>query len=283
MESVLLSNKNFNVHDTLTCGQTFRFRQFNNGFIVNTLDKCAYVCDQKDGVLLTCKKTDLDYFKHYFDLSRDYEKIENLAKNSGYDILSKCADMGKGIRILNQDKTEMLFSFIISQNNNIPRIKGIIERLCVSLGEKKKFLDIEYYTFPTIESLASKDLSFYNSLGLGYRANYIYRLANQIKEGLNVEDFSILDSENLKKRLLEIYGVGPKVADCVMLFGFHKSDCFPVDTWIEKIYREDFLGKLTDRNKISQWFCRQFKENSGYFQQYLFYYKRSLEKMAFAK
>ena len=219
----------------------------------------------------------MEFFKNYFDLNRDYAKIVDCAKNSGYDILVQCAQMGKGIRILNQDKTEMLFSFIISQNNNIPRIKGIIERLCVSLGEKKRFLDENYYTFPTVNRLASKSLDFYTSIGLGYRANYIYRLANDIKNGLNIEEFDSLDSASLKKRLVQIYGVGPKVADCVMLFGFHRSDSFPVDTWIEKVYKQDFNGKLTNREKIAQWFTAEFKENSGYFQQYLFYFKRSLE------
>ena len=179
---------------------------------------------------------------------------------------------------MNQDPTETLFSFIISQNNKIPRIKGIIEKLCTALGEKKKFKEIEYYAFPTIEKMAEKSSGFYKSLSLGYRADYIYKLSLEMKNGFTISKLSGLSTPELKRALLKIYGVGPKVADCVMLFGFHRADSFPVDTWIDKVYRENFNGTLKDRAKIADWFLNEFKENAGYFQQYLFHYKRIKEK-----
>ncbi|MCQ2387921.1 MAG: hypothetical protein MJ066_05725 [Clostridia bacterium] len=171
----------------------------------------------------------------------------------------------------------MLYSFIVSQNNNIPRIKLILERLSKKFGDKKRFLDIDFYSFPKSEIMAKYDIKSFTELGLGYRDTYIERLSKSIANGFEIEKLNVLDTERLKTELLKIYGVGPKVADCVLLFGFHRSNSFPVDTWIEKVYKENLNGKLTDRKKISQFLADKYGENAGYFQQYMFYYKRSLE------
>ena len=268
----------FDPLSTLDCGQIFRFSKYDNGFKVFSMDKCAIIYLENGKTIIECNIEDKDYFYNFFDLARDYKSICDSAKKENISILSSAIDSGKGIRILNQDKIEMLFSFIVSQNNNIPRIKGIIEKLCSNLGEKKTFKDIEYYAFPSIEKMASKDEQFYASIGLGYRAKYIKNLAEEIKNGLDVYAIDKLDTVSLKKKLLTILGVGPKVADCVSLFGFHRSDSFPVDTWIEKVYKDDFKGTIKDREKIARYFVERFKENSGYYQQYLFYYKRLIEK-----
>ncbi len=275
MKKIIFSNEFFNIEDTLLCGQIFRFSPYNDGYLVFSSSKCAYLCYVQDNTEIHCEDSDYDYFYHYFDLDRNYQAIYEDALNENEDILSVSARLGKGIRILNQDRLEMLFSFIVSQNNNIPRIKGIIEKLCAGLGEKKEFLDTSYYTFPSVEKMANAPLEFYKSIGLGYRAPYIKRLADDLFSGyIDFSRFLSLSSADLKKELISIYGVGGKVADCVMLFGFHRTDSFPVDTWIEKVYREDFNGELTDRTKISEWFVDKFGQNSGYYQQYLFYYKR---------
>ena len=124
------------------------------------------------------------------------------------------------------------------------------------------------------------DETFFDGVGLGYRAPFIKRLADELYSGaLDLESYKELSAAELKKALKRIYGVGQKVADCAILFGFHKSDCFPVDVWLEKVYRENFNGTLTDREKISEWFVQKFGEDSGFFQQYLFYYKRVLESV----
>ena len=278
MEKIIFNSQYFNVLDTLDCGQVFRFSPFEKGFIVVSQDKCAYLYHQGDNAVIECQKQDREYFYNYFDLSRDYAKICQSAINENIPVLTTAVQGGKGIRILNQDKEEMLFSFMISQNNNIPRIKGIINKLCTFLGDKKEFLGQEYYSFPTAQKMAEKDVGFYESIGLGYRAKYIKSLADAIKNGLNVNDFSNLSTKDLKKQLTSIFGVGPKVADCVSLFGFHRSDSFPVDTWIEKVYVEDLKGTMKDRSKIADYLVKRFKENSGYYQQYLFYYKRLNQK-----
>ncbi len=273
-----VSDSFFSVKDTLTCGQIFRFTESNGVYRVISDDKLCYAKNMPDGVYIECNDADIDYFRHFFDLETDYSKIYNRAISSGYEILEKSAKEGKGVRILNQNPLEMLFSFIVSQNNNIPRIKSIIEKLCANLGEEKQFMGGKYYTFPSISKMANATLDFYKSIGLGYRAEYVLLLAKEIHEnGFDEEKLSKLSTNDLLEELLKIKGVGKKVADCVLLFGFRRTDSFPVDTWIDKVYKENFNGKEKDRKKISNYFVELFKGDSGYFQQYLFYYKRSIE------
>ena len=276
MEIIEFSNEYFNIKDTLDSGQIFRYKPFNDGFLVFSADKACYV-QEKDGECYI-QSEDEKYFANFFDLDRDYSVINNFALSSHHEIVSRSAKSAKGVRILNQQREEMLFSFIISQNNMIPRIKAIIERTSEALGEKKTFMGETYYAFPTAKALATKGEDFYKSLGYGYRANYIVEVANAIVNGdIDLNKIGELSTLDLKKALIALKGVGPKVADCVALFGYHRVDSFPVDTWIEKLYKEDFKGNLTDRKKITEWLLNEFKEFSGYVQQYVFYYKRSLE------
>ena len=278
MVKITVNSEYFNTRDTLECGQIFRFYPVEqNVYDVVSLDKVARVQTHEDKTEIICNETDQAYFENFFDLKRDYSKIVDSAIKYGNQFLTECATRGKGIRILNQDIVETLFSFIISQNNNIPRIKGILERLCTALGEKKTFLDRQYFAFPSIKAMSSQPLEFYAKLGLGYRAQYVKKLADDINNGLDVATYNNLDTPALKKALTNLYGVGPKVADCVCLFGYHRSDSFPVDTWIEKVYVQNFNGTLKDRNKITAYFNQLFNENAGYYQQYMFYFKRSLQ------
>ena len=279
MALITFPSEYFNARDTLECGQIFRFYPVGeNAYRVISLDKCAIVETKGDITEVSCADSDRVYFENFFDLSRDYGAIVDSVKSHRNPFLSRCTAVGKGIRILNQDSVETLFSFIVSQNNNIPRIKGILERLCTALGEEKEFDGCKYFAFPKVEIMAKESLGFYKQIGLGYRAEYIKRLAENILNGFNLTALNNLSTIELKKALTAIYGVGPKVADCVCLFGFHRSDSFPVDTWIEKVYRENFFGLEKNRAKITEFFNKTFGDNAGYFQQYMFYYKRSLEK-----
>ena len=268
------SSKYLSFKDTLNCGQVFRFREHEKGYLVFSGDRCAY-CYEEGGAAYIDGD---DYFFDYFDLSRDYSKIVEAARSYGIEKLTRSATLHSGLRILKQDGYEALISFIISQNNNIPRIKGIIERLCAALGEKKNFKGIDYYAFPKPHSLAEAPLPLLKEIGLGYRVEYVKRAAEMILSGeINLEELAKKDTLSLRRSLIAIKGVGEKVADCTLLFGFNHTDSFPVDTWIEKLYHEDFNGKLTDRKKITDFFVDLFKENSGYVQQYLFYAKREGE------
>ena len=283
MKKLTFSSDYFSPTQTLECGQIFRFKKAslsgenNNGYVVFSRDKACFLAEENNRTCVYCLPEDEEYFYNYFDESENYGEIFTRAKNCGVDVLAKAAESGKGIRILRQDPEEMLYSFVISQNNNIPRIKKIINGLCEALGEKKTINGFEYRAFPKTQVLAEQTEEFFVSMGLGYRAGYMKNLSEELKNGL-LEEASSLSGEKLKARLLKIKGIGEKVADCACLFGFHKTDSFPVDVWLEKVYREDFKGELTDRKKITSYFTQKFGQDSGYFQQYLFYYKRSIEK-----
>ena len=204
--------------------------------MVLSQDKACKLSERDGKTIIECE--DEEYFKNFLDLDGDYSGVYNRATASEFDIVKSSAKVAKGVRILRQAPEETLFSFIVSQNNMIPRIKSIIERTCVALGEKKTFMGEEYYSFPKAERLAEKDTDFYKQLGYGYRANYISEVSKAIANG-KFDPLSVgkLSTVELKKTLLTLKGVGPKVADCVTLFGYHRTDSFPVDTWIEKIYR----------------------------------------------
>ncbi len=277
MTKIITEEEFFNVKDTLECGQIFRFKPFEKGYLVFSKDMACYAYNEDGKAVIECENENEGYFRYFFDLSRDYSLIYSRAKKSRYDIVSRAAEAGKGIRILNQDKTETLFSFLTSQNNRIPRIKSIIERTCSARGVKNSFLGEEYYSFPSPEELFDEDLGFYNGLGYGYRSDFIRSTAKRLIENAGeLDEMAVLSTTELKSSLMSFKGVGPKVADCVSLFAYHKTDAFPVDTWIEKLYREDFNGAEKNRNKINEFFVNSFGEDSGYIQQYVFYYKRSI-------
>lgn len=277
MTKIITEEEFFNVKDTLECGQIFRFKPFEKGYLVFSKDMACYAYNEDGKAVIECENENEGYFRYFFDLSRDYLLIYSRAKKSRYDIVSRAAEAGKGIRILNQDKTETLFSFLTSQNNRIPRIKSIIERTCSARGVKNSFLGEEYYSFPSPEELFDEDVGFYNGLGYGYRSDFIRSTAKRLIENAGeLDKMAVLSTTELKASLMSFKGVGPKVADCVSLFAYHKTDAFPVDTWIEKLYREDFNGAEKNRNKINEFFVNSFGEDSGYIQQYVFYYKRSI-------
>ncbi|MBR3804980.1 MAG: hypothetical protein IKJ14_06515 [Clostridia bacterium] len=272
MDKIVFQKEYFNPLDTLSCGQIFRYKQFNNGYLVFSKDKVCYLYENDNSIVI--ETDDKDYFYNFFDLSTDYSLIYNSAVSYGNKTLTLSAKQGKGIRILKQDPFETLFSFIISQNNNIKRITQTIEKLCEKVGAKISSPFGDYFAFPTAKQMSNLSESDYKEMGFGYRGTYFIKLLSDIKNGFSVDKLKSLDKSELYKSLTKITGVGDKVASCVMLFGFSTTNSFPVDTWIYKIYLEDFNGTLTDRAKICEWFENEFKENSGYFQQYLFHYKR---------
>jgi len=268
-DKIILNNeKNFDIKSILECGQVFRYVKYaENDYGVFSLDKYARVTQKADEVEIITDNP--QYFYDYFDLDRDYEKItQKVAVN---DIMNRAAEYGKGIRLLNQDLTETIFSFILSSNNNIKRIQKIIERLCEEVGKKTKY----GYAFPSVEALAGKDKIFYCEKGCGYRADYIHKTANMLLEGFDLNALKNMPTVEARKSLMNLSGVGGKVADCILLFGLKRADVFPVDTWIEKVYENHFSdGIRLSPQKISEFFVEKFGEYSGYAQQYLFYFER---------
>ena len=216
----------------------------------------------------------------YFDLERNYEEIKTeLAKIDNN--MKESISYGEGIRILNQDLWETIISFIISANNNIPRIKGIIERLSKKYGKEITWNNKKYYTFPSPEELKDVAVEDYRNLGLGFRDIRLYETTKMI---LNKEiDLNKLkeeiDTKILREELLKLSGVGPKVADCILLFSdLKRFDVFPIDVWVRRVMNDLYIKK-EDENKVNKkeiekLAVEKFGNLAGIAQQYLFYWRR---------
>ncbi len=259
----------FNPEHILECGQVFRFGKdaFGNYFVISKENKATIIETEN---AYEIHSNNPEYFIHYFDLETDYNKIKEVLKLN--KVLSPMIDHGYGIRILNGDPLEMIFSFTISQNNNISRIQKIIERLC-EIGTQMN----DYKAFPTIQQLSAQPFEFYQSLGAGYRDKFLKELSLSLKN-TNIQDIQKLSTDEVFNFLLSLKGIGPKVASCILLFGFSRKNKFPVDTWIEQVYYNHFSNKKLSRPQIQAYFENEFKENSGIAQQYLFYFEREKNK-----
>ncbi len=264
---IIKDRSSFDIRHILDCGQIFRYARLNEcEWQIFSLDKKCIVREYNDRVEIL--SDDRDYFWNYFDLDTDYGAIKESIKSLPY--MADAVRYGSGIRILRQDKWEMLISFIISANNHIPRIKAIIERLCNALGKDMG----DYHAFPTPQAMASEGVDFYKNIGAGYRDKYLLDTAVKVSEGFDLECVSDMDSEQGAKHLCKLLGVGRKVADCILLFGYHKQDVFPVDTWIRKVYK-DITGEDGKNDKeIRRYLVDLYGDKSGYAQQYLFFNKR---------
>lgn len=280
---ILENVKSFEPKHIFECGQCFRWDEEPDG---------SYTGIVKDNVINVKKVDNTVYFTSlgaddlknlvddYFDLGRDYEKIkETLSKIDEY--LENSIRYGNGIRILNQDLWETIISFIISANNNIPRIKGIINRISMKYGNKIEWNGKEYYTFPTVENLAKATVEDMRNLGLGFRDVRVYETTHKI---LNKEvDLKKLhqepDTQKVRDTLLTLSGVGPKVADCILLFSTLKRfDVFPIDVWVRRVMNELYIKNedetKVNKREIEKLAKEKYGDLEGLAQQYLFYWKR---------
>ena len=260
----------FNPEHILECGQVFRYgKDDNNNYYVLSKSFKATIIETDSHYEIISNNP--EYFVEYFDLNTDYNKIKNKLKKN--KILSPMVDFGYGIRILKADPLEMIISFTISQNNNIKRIKQIIEKLC-KIGTRNKD---DYNDFPTEQELFNAPLEFYQNLGAGYRAKFLKELSISLKE-INLEEIKTQTTDKIYEFLINLKGIGPKVASCILLFGFGKTEKFPVDTWIEQVYYNHFSSQKQTRPQIQKFFETEFGDYSGIAQQYLFFYEREKNK-----
>ena len=213
----------------------------------------------------------------YFDLGNDYEEIINKLKVMD-EYLEKATEFGEGIRILKQDGWEMLISFIISSNNRIPMIQRAINNLSKNFGTHiGEYRGQDYYAFPTPEQLNKASQEEIRACSTGFRDKYIKSTTQIVNdENINVLDYRNLSTEECLKELLKFNGVGPKVGDCIALFGMQKYDTFPVDVWVKRVMQEFYVDEDLSLTKIRKFGIEKFGELSGFAQQYLFYYAREL-------
>ena len=261
------------------CGQCFRWnKQENNSYTGIVKNNVINVKKENERVIFTgnCNEDIKTICIDYFDLNKNYENIKTeLSKIDNY--LANSIKYGNGIRILHQDLWETLISFIISANNNIPRIKTIIERISKTYGNKLIFQDKEYYTFPTPEELANVTVQDFRNLGLGFRDVRVYETVQKtLRKEIDLEQLEKeKDAETLRNKLLEIPGVGLKVADCIMLFSLKKYEVFPVDVWVRRVISELYFENVEQKPQTIQKFAKeQYGNLAGLAQQYLFYWRR---------
>lgn len=260
---------NFDLEKIADSGQIFRMNKNDDGsFCVISKDKFLKISQNKNKISFYCSKKDFkDYWEIFFDLKKDYKKIEKIIDKKD-KFLSAAFSYGKGIRILNQDLFETIVSFIISQQNNIPKIKNTIEKMCKKLGKKIKDKEtgVEFYAFPTPKKLSK--LENLEGLSLGYRDKYIATFCQNLgkNEAILGQKFKNLSYEESKKELKNIFGVGEKVANCVLLFSLGFINAFPEDVWIKKVIKLKYNGKFP---------YKRYDDFLGIIQQYLFYFAKN--------
>ncbi len=274
---ILYNAEDFDLVSTFECGQCFRWEKLSeNEYVGIAFNKVLKIRKESDKIILyNTNITDWENIWHnYFDFGTSYTDIKN--KLSDDSVLAEAISFGSGIRILNQEPFETLISFIISASNNIPRIKGIIDRLCRNFGEEIKYMGESYFAFPTPERLASLTLDELSIIRAGFRDKYILSASKLIASGeLELDTLKNLSASDAKAGLMKLNGVGNKVADCVLLFGLGKYDSFPIDVWIKRIMEHCYFdGKDTSAAEIAAFASKLFGEYGGYAQQYLFYWAR---------
>lgn len=276
--------KNFNLKQTLECGQVFRYEKISdNSYTLIAKNKRIRLRQKPESTTLRIYGSNQaeyqEFWKDYLDIETDYEYIINqISRDDSY--MQEAIEYGRGIRILKQDTWEMIISFIISQTKAIPQIQQCIKNLCEAFGEKITQADGEiYYGFPTAAQLSKATDEELRACKVGFRAPYIMDACQKVVEGTVVlEALPAMSTQEAKEALIKIKGIGEKVAHCVLLFGLGKTDTFPTDVWIKRVMEEAYFGgEQTKHKKIIEFANKKYGNYAGYAQQYLFYFGRQTE------
>lgn len=278
---MLKHTNHFDIKQILESGQVFRFEPLTEGsYLLIAKQKLIKISQQPGSTSplihhITSSEFD-EIWKPYFDLETDYRNItQTLTAKDQH--MKKAITFGEGIRILKQDPWEMLISFIISQNKSIPHIKQCIKHVCQNYGSPLEYGEEEcYYTFPTPQQLNRASEEALRECKVGFRAPYIKDACERItREEINLNDLYTLPSDEAKQELMRIRGVGPKIADCILLFAYGKTDVFPTDVWIKRVVEGLYFNGEEKKPDYIQTFAKEyFGELAGYAQQYLFFYGR---------
>lgn len=255
------------------CGQCFRWIPGEDGLYCGVAGGRFGRMEYEGGTLRIhgASEDDRQFWRKYLDLDRDYGKIKQQLQ--GIDqFLDRAIEFGSGIRILNQEFFETLISFILSANNNIPRIRGCVEHTARYYGQEKD----GYFTFPDCEALsAATEEALSEKLHAGYRCRYIVNTCRRMRENpVTAEELGAMSLSDARKTLCTYMGVGPKVADCILLFSGARSDVFPVDVWVKRVMEELYFGRSATVKEIDAFAAEHFGKMCGFAQQYLFYYAR---------
>ena len=269
--------EHLNLAHTFECGQCFRWEKEKNGSYTGVVgQKVINICESQPKTFEIHNVTVeawQDTWADYFDIHRDYGAIKQVLSRD--EMLAKAVAFGWGIRILQQDLWECIISFIISSNNIIPRIKKIIEEIAKKYGRPLIYKGKVYYSFPKPEDLYDQtmdDLAFCKS---GYRCRYLLDAARAVCEKeVDLHLLPKLSTAQARAQLMKIKGVGPKVADCILLFGLQRYEAFPADVWVKRIIKQWYMDNDSGFRKIKDFSNKNDGILAGFAQQYLFYYAR---------
>ena len=262
------------IKEILTSGACFRYKLEEDGSITNILsDRVVNI--KQDNKLLTIKSSNYDNLENiiyeYFDLNRDYNSInKEILKNNPEleNVIDKC----NNYRILNQNSFEMCISYIISQNNNVKRISKSIEKLCEKYGKEIVFEGNKHYLFPEYKDIKDITIDDLNDLKIGFRDKYIMNFINKYE---NMKDINTLSTEEALIELMNIKGIGMKVASCILLFGYKRLDVYPIDTWVKQYISENYDIK-NDQKTIEKFTKEKYGKYSGLIIQYMFHSQRNV-------
>ncbi len=275
-----IKSNGINLYDTLFSGQCFRMEEESDGsFTLILSDRVINIKEEGDYLVLDSNVlNDLDLVvTKYLDLERDYQFI-NSRIGDKCGILRDNIHLCEGYRILNQDKFEMFITYIISQNNNVKRIIGSVNKLSKLYGKRVYFRDKEYYLFPTFDEMKDITLEELKSIGVGFRDSYIRSALNKLAEdSLFLDKIDMMSTDKAIKELVSIKGIGIKVASCILLFAYGRLDTFPIDTWVRH-FVSDYFSMKDEINVISKFMKETFGEYSGIAIQYFYHIQRNKKR-----
>ena len=285
MKNILMLDhvNHFNIGKILECGKVFRFEKISDqSYILNAKQKLIKITQKPESSSVMIYNTTTsemsEIWNKYFDMDTDYSHITSVLVSKD-EWMKKAIDFGRGIRILRQDPWEMLISFIVSQNKSIPHIKACLSNITSKFGEpieEKSENGEYYYAFPSPEKLVTATEDDLRACKVGFRAPYIMDACNKVANGeIILNDLWMMDYEEAKAKLMSIKGVGPKIADCILLFAYSKMEVFPTDVWIKRVIEGIYFeGRDIKLQEIQSFAKSYFGDLAGYAQQYLFYYAR---------
>lgn len=271
-----LKVNNFNLHDTVTCGQIFRFyEEDDNSYTIILNDRIINVKMDKNELIIDSNNMDNieNIVRNYFDLDYDYEKLNSeiiSIDSSNKYLVESC----NGLKMINEPRFELIISYILSANNGVPQIRNSLNMIAKKYGEKVLFRDKEYYLFPSVDKLKNVSIDEYRECKAGFRDKYIYEIVSKINnKEFDIDSIETMNSDDALIYLMNNKGIGEKVASCILLFGYHRFDVFPIDTWVKKYMIEKYnLEKVKD---IREYMKGKYNDNCGLVIQYIFHYNRN--------
>lgn len=273
---MIININNFNLNDTITCGQIFRYeKNIDNSFDVILSDRVINIKQEENKLIVKSNNMNNleEVVRNYLDLDYDYEEINKklieIDKNNK-NIINK----SNGLHMINSPKIETYFSYILSSNNRVESIKRALDNISKNYGEKVIFNNKIYYLFPTIDNLSKITINEYRSFKTGFRDKYLYSFVNKIiNKKFDIDKINNMNSKDALNYLMTLDGVGEKVASCILLFSYHRFDVFPIDTWVKKYMKDKY--NIEGINNIRNFTYNKYKDLSGIAIQYMFNYKRN--------